>query len=128
MNFTTCRSPLYYDLIKIPHGHIPAPKVKFWNWLPIPIIGKRDSNTFQCPECGRPSFFKVYSRCQYCEYGSIFDDSVEDLISRDRRERWRSIWKKIEYIFLPFLVLFGKAYYLRSVRYHVSDYKRGVVN
>ena len=132
MSFTNCRQPLYYDLVKIPHGHIPAPKVKFWSWLPIPIKGKRDSNTFQCPKCGRTNFFKILDRCETCKYeDSLTYDHEYDYeysLHGPRYEKWRKRWKQLEYIFLPLLVLIGKASYLRSVRRHTTDYKRGLFN
>ena len=129
MEFTKCSDALYYDLVKIPHGHIPAPMVKFWSWLPIPIKGKRTSTTFFCPNCGEPSFFKIRERCNWCEqWWDENDDEVSYKEMRKKydwkrkREKWRRRWKELEYALLPLLILFGKAGYLRSVRYHFRDF------
>jgi len=121
--YVKCKDALYYDLVKVIHGHIPAPKVKFWSWLPIPIKGERNYSTFRCPNCGTSSFFKVWDSCDYCQYYD--DEFYKQTYVNQKRERWRSRWKTLEYIFLPLLVLFGKAWYMRSVRHHWIDFQRG---
>ena len=122
MEFARCSDALYYDLLKVPHGHIPAPMVKFWSWLPVPVRGKRTPRTFMCPRCGMPSFFKVQFSCSWC---ADFQDMPNyDYKRVRRREKWRARWKQLEYVLLPFLVLFGKAWYMRSTRYHAVDYQR----
>lgn len=122
MRFAKCSDALYYDLVKIPHGHVPAPMVRFWRWLPMPLNGYRTEWTFSCPVCGEPSFFKIWDMCWDCEqYGdwSYDDDRYK---RRREREKWRRRWKTLEYVFLPLLVLLGKSWYLRSTRIAVLDY------
>ena len=120
MKWTRCSDALYYDLVKIPHGHVPAPRVKLWSWLPLPVKGYRTEWTFSCPVCGRDSFFKVFYRCRECEWDN-YEESEESWKRRSRREKWRNRWKKLEYAMLPLLVLFGKAGYLRTTRIHARD-------
>jgi ribosomal protein L37E len=124
VRFAKCSDSLYYDLVRIPHGHVPAPKVRFWRWLPLPIGGYRTEWTFGCPVCGRESFFKIDYMCRECDYDGYNPYSREYWERKSRREKWRKRWKTFEYVFLPLLVLVGKAYYLRSTRIHVSDYPR----
>lgn len=126
MKFISSEKGRYYDLIRIPHGHIPAPKVKFWGGLPIPIKGERTQDTFSCPSCGRSSFFKVFHQCRVCEWEQ--EDDWETwkynegrYQKRLKREKWRKRWKKLEYALLPFLILIGKAWYIRSARTHYLD-------
>ena len=125
MKYMSSEKGRYYDLIRIPHGHIPAPKIKFWKWLPIPIKGERSYDTFSCPICGRGSFFKIYDQCRVCEWE--IDDyetwrSIEERYrKRLRREKGRKRWKNLECALLPILILIGKAWYMRSDRYHFSD-------
>lgn len=123
MRFARCSEALYYDLIKTPHGHIPAPKVKVWSWLPIPISGYRNDFTFSCPCCGSPSFFKLWDCCRECEYYGGYQYDAEKWKLKRRREKWRNRWKQLEYAILPLLVLFGKASYLRTTRINVRDYE-----
>ena len=132
MEFAKCSESLYYDLIKIPHGHIPAPMVEFWKWLPIPVVGKRTSKTFYCPNCGCSSFFKANYSCESCR--EYYEDTEESYKrwnkryeQRRKREKKRARWKNIEYAILPLLILTGKAGYLRSIRYHARDYMNGRV-
>jgi len=114
MKFTQPRNGNYYDLVRIPHGHIPAPRVKFWSWLPIPIKGQRTYNTFHCPICGSPSFFKVRGHCEDC--GPIYDDDEQQWKNWAKKEDVRNRWKRLEEILLPLLVLLGKAWYMPSDR------------
>ena len=124
-NWTSCKNALYYDLVRVPHGHIPAPMVKFWGWFPLPIKDKRTYNTFICPNCGSPSFFKVWDSCNWCQY---YDEEFYDrTYINQKREKWRRRWKDLEYALLPLLVLLGKAWYMRSERYNIRDYMRGRV-
>ena len=126
MKYATSEKGLYYDLIRIPHGHIPAPKVKFWKSLPIPIKGTRTQDTFHCPWCGRPSFFKVFDQCRVCDWEQEDDWETWKFNEaryqkRLKREKGRKRWKRLECALLPLLVLFGKAWYMRSARIHWSD-------
>ena len=105
MEYTTCEKGRYYDLIRIPR--------------------KRTWDTFHCPVCGLPSFFKVFDQCRVCEWE--IDDyetwrAIEQRYQkRIKREKWRRRWKTLECALLPLLILFGKAWYLRSDRIHWSD-------
>jgi hypothetical protein len=119
----TCEEGLYYDLIRIPHGHIPAPKVKFWKNLKIPIKGMRTGDTFHCPNCGASSFFKVFGHCRQCYHWKETEDILKQSL---RHERWRKRWKQLEYIILPLLVFFGKAWYMKSERVNIRDYHKGL--
>ena len=113
----------YYDLIHVPHGHIPAPLTNLWSNLPIPIKEKRDWDFYYCPCCGEPSFFKIHFACWQCQ-----DDFEEfgawDLEKRmrhryyrkRRRDYFRNVFKRLEYLFLPILILLGKAWYVWSMR------------
>ena len=111
MKFTQPRNANYYDLVRIPHGHIPAPMIKFWSWLPIPVKGQRDWGTFHCPVCGSPSFYKTRYGCNECQY-----DNEQEWKSYRQRERKRRNWKRLEHFLLPLYVLFGKAWYMPSVK------------
>ena len=46
---------------------------------------------------------------------------MRDYLKRQRREYFRNMRKKIEMLLLPFLVLIGKAWYVRSPRLHYTD-------
>ncbi|MEM1589998.1 MAG: hypothetical protein QW175_06240 [Candidatus Bathyarchaeia archaeon] len=108
----------YYDLIRVPHGHIPVPKVKLWSRLPLPIKEFRDERYYRCPSCGQPSFFKILFTCDEC-----WKDNWRLLGYRkaERRDYFRQFWKRLEYLLLPVLVLTGKAWYvLASSRISVS--------
>jgi hypothetical protein len=114
----------YYDLIRVPHGHIPVPKANLWSHLPLPIKEFRDECYYRCPSCGEPSFFKIQYVCDEC-----FED-LDDIeqyyykcfrVRMERRDYFRSFWKRIEYLLLPILVLTGKAWYvLASSRLSIS--------
>ena len=114
MKFAQPKNSNYYDLVRIPHGHIPAPRIRFWAWLPIPIKGMRTWNTFYCPTCGSPSFFKARGYCDSC--GPDFDDNEQMWKSLKKKEAVRNRWKRFEEIILPLLILLGKAWYMPSER------------
>jgi len=113
---------LYYDLIRVPHGHIPAPKTNLWSLFPMPVKEYRDYDYYECPECGDPSFFKINYMCQDCEEWNDDESAWRRYKRRQRRKYWKELLKRIEYLILPFLVLTGKAWYVRSVRHHFNDY------
>jgi hypothetical protein len=103
----------YYDLIRLPHGHFPVPKANLWARLPLPIKEFRGEGYYECPSCGMPSFFKIEYACRDCE--DCFDYSPETeswRINKRRRKYFRKFYKRIEYLFLPLLVLTGKAWYV----------------
>jgi hypothetical protein len=107
----------YYDLVKIPHGHIPAPKLNLWSSFPIPVKARRGNHYYFCPTCGAPSFFKVEVACWGCQEDFYsFDEFMTRYYRKKRRNYFRRIWKRLEYLFLPLLVLLGKAWYVQSVR------------
>jgi len=114
MKFQQTKNANYYDLVKIPHGHIPAPMIKFWGWLPIPIKGNRDYDTFHCPTCGCSSFYKTGITCRYCDFRD--DDNEQVWKKHQKREKNRKKWKRFEHAILPLLILFGKAWYMPSVK------------
>jgi len=103
----------YYDLIRLPHGHVPAPKAHFWSWLSVPVKTVRDYNTFTCPTCGEGTFFKTWSDCGNCRYD--FNDLSASHYD-ERREKLRGILKNLEYALLPLLILLGEAWYMPSTR------------
>ena len=117
----------YYDLIHVPHGHIPTPMTNLWSSLPIPIKQTRDAQFYFCPECGEPSFFKINYMCNWCEEDYSWNLSEWQEVAwrryerRRRRKYFKEIFKRIEYLFLPIHVLLGKAWYVQSVRLHYSD-------
>jgi len=110
----------YYDLIRVPHGHIPVPLIRLWKDLPIPVKDLRTHDYYHCPVCGKPSFFKINYMCWDCEREFEWgDDWIDEYAykqyrKKQRREYFRNIWKKLEYLILPFLVLIGKAWYVIS--------------
>lgn len=114
----------YYDLIRVPHGHIPAPKINLWSNFPMPIKEYRANDFYECPSCGEPSFFKIEYACYECQ-GEDTEDADNWAWKRykrnKRRNYFRDLKKRLEYLFLPFLVLLGKAWYVRSERLHNSD-------
>jgi len=116
MKFQQAKNANYYDLVSIPHGHIPAPMIKFWDWLPIPIKGQRDYSTFHCQICGSPSFFKQGHGCHDCGGSYIRMDDEKEWVKHQGKEKTRKKWKRFEHAILPLLVLFGKASYMPSVR------------
>jgi hypothetical protein len=101
----------YYDLIRVPHGHVPAPKVKLWGGYAVPIKEVRDECTFHCLRCGEPNFFKVHYCNECVEYGENVVVEVDET-----REKIRRIIKDAEAALLPLLVLLGVAWYMPSVR------------
>lgn len=118
----------YYDLIHVPHGHIPTPKTNLWSHLPLPVKAIRGSRFYYCPCCGQPSFFKIRYACWTCEEDFAYDADYEKKCyaryrRRERRRYFKQLFKRIEYLFLPILVLLGKAWYVRSVRRHYCDYE-----
>lgn len=122
---------LYYDLIRVPHGHIPVPRVKLWALLPLPVLEFRDYDFFSCPECGEPSFFKINYACWNCEDVLEYDCGRKAwrawqarVHRRARRIYFRGLVKRLEYLLLPVLLLMGKAWYVRSERKHCSDFQR----
>ena len=106
MKFRTPRHGDYYDLIEVPSGHIPTPMARLWKFLPLPVCGQRTQEFFECPFCHEKSFFS--GPCGYCEPHMAENDAYYF------NEEYRSGRKKIEYIFLPILVLFGKAGYIEA--------------
>lgn len=115
------RDACYYDLLRVPHGHTPAPMAHFWGWLPIPVKGVRDSYTFSCPNCGEGSFFKTYTNCPNCRYDEWGDENYGESHYNAKREKWRRRLKDIEYALLPLLILLGKAWYMPSIRGRVGE-------
>lgn len=118
----------YYDLVHVPHGHIPAPRIRLWSRLPLPVKEFRSWDFFSCPECGKPSFFKLIYMCRSCEDILEYDvvraawvHGQARVARRARRNYFRAFLKRLEYLMLPVLVLLGKAWYVRSKRQHWSD-------
>lgn len=118
----------YYDLVRVPHGHLPVTKVFLWRRLPIPVREIRDGNYFRCPECGSKSFFKP-PPCRVCisrneelyriDFDRWFreaDQRAAKAIQHERRDYFRRFWKQLECFALPLLVLAGRAWYVRSMR------------
>ena len=103
----------YYDLIRVPHGHIPAPLVRLWSRLPLPIKEFRKYDYYHCPICGEPSFFKGV--CDDCFFYYPFETDTW-YKQTARKEYFRQILKRIECIFLPFLAFFGKAWYVLACK------------
>lgn len=111
----------YYDLVRVPHGHIPVTKLRLWRRLPIPVREIRGDDYFRCPECGSPSFFKIDISCRNCAArGSdswlLGESILQRWQNRDRRDYFRMFLKRLECLVLPVLVLAGKAWYVRSER------------
>jgi len=127
MEYAKCKNALYYDLLVIPHGHIPAPMVRFWSWLPIPVKGLRTYDTFSCPVCGMPSFFKIDYMCRECESWNDGEEYYLHWKSREGKRKKRLKWKAFEYALLPLYILLGKAWYMKSVQYHAIDFMNGRV-
>jgi hypothetical protein len=120
---------LYYDLIRVPHGHIPTPMVNLWSHFPLPVKEFRDDDYYFCPECGGPSFFKIDTMCRSCKDIAYYDVGRAGWLHAVQKERWRlrrkyfrNFLKRIEYLILPFLVLIGKAWHVRSLRPHFKVY------
>jgi ribosomal protein S27AE len=108
------RDASYYDLIRTPHGHTPAPKLRFWKWLSVPVKELRDGNSFTCPNCGEGSFFKTWTYCNNCRDYLDWDDYPS--VYNAKREKRRRLLKDVECALLPLLILFGKAWYMPSTR------------
>lgn len=113
----------YYDLIHLPHGHIPVPRCNFWSSFPIPLKDYRDENYYRCPECKTPSFYQITDMCWECQtfydqyYSEIqFLQAQARTQRRQRRRYFKRFLKTIEYWLLPFLVLLGKAWYVKAIR------------
>lgn len=119
---------LYYDLVRVPHGYVPAGKIWLWKRFPLLVKQIRDDKFFKCPECGSPSFFKIEGYCRECSMGG----TVQFLnrawirgVQRKRRAYFRRFIKDVEVLFLPVLALLGKAWYVHSERLHNKDgYRR----
>lgn len=103
----------YFDLIRVPHGHIPVGKV-FWLWRKkkIQVREIRGYDYFSCPVCSTPNFYRA------CSYHNYY-----------RTGLYRAFMKKVENLFLPLLILFGKAWFVASNRFwssvRVEDGKNG---
>ena len=124
MKFFRVKDNRYYDLIQTPHGHTPAPLIPkiFYNLL-IPAGKERDNNFYSCPECGRPSFFKIKKWCGICddqfycgENEELYDEYYRRWQKRQSEDRRRLKFKKIEIYLLPILIIMGLARYNRSER------------
>jgi len=116
MKLAQAKNANYYDLVRIPHGHIPAPMIKFWDWLLIPVKGQRDYSTFHCNICGSSNFFKQGYGCNDCGGSYPGMDDENDWKNNQLKEKTRKKWKHLEHAILPLLILFGKAWYMPSVR------------
>jgi hypothetical protein len=106
--------------------------VNLWSGLPLSVKGVRGEDFYFCPVCGEPSFFKIRYACRWCEEDLVYEDGLEEWAYRRyerklRRDYFRELWKKIEYLFLPVLAVFGKAYYVKSTRLHPKDYGENYV-
>ena len=117
---------LYYDLVRVPHGHIPVSKVFLWKRFPLLVREIRGDKYFSCPECGMPSFFKVDVCCRECaargtDRWSVGENILRRWENRSRRDYFRNLLKMLEVLVLPVLALLGKAWYVRSERRHFSD-------
>ena len=122
------RQGLYYDLVRVPHGHIPVSKIFLWKRFPLLVREIRGDKYFSCPECGMPSFFKVDVCCRGCAARGLNRWSVGENIlrrweNRSRRDYFRRLLKDLEVLVLPVLALSGSAWYVRSDRRHCSDYQ-----
>ena len=123
MKFYLLKDHWYYDLVRIPHGHFPGPLIpEIFKYLPIPAGKKRDDSFYSCPECGRPTFFKITKWCKDCKDMIYFSEEKE---YQQHYERWqkrkvedkrRLKFKKIEIYLLPILIILGLARYNKSIR------------
>jgi ribosomal protein L37E len=116
----------YYDLILVPHGHIPVSKIKVWRSFPLLCKEQRTESYFHCPTCGGPSFFKIKGSCEECSFWGNKEVSWKQVRSKERQDYFRRLCKDIEALALPLLAFFGKAWYVRSERLHYSDPERRV--
>lgn len=131
MNFFFLKNHRYYDLVRFPHGHYPAPLIsKLFHFLPIPAGKLRDNEFYQCPECGKSSFFMNLRWCSVCQseieewYFNSEDERNQEEIDgyyrrwseRKKKHEKNMRWKRIEHFFLPILLIFGQVRYNRSVR------------
>lgn len=119
----------YYDLITVPHGHIPSSKIFLvWKIFPIPISKKlRDFDTFSCPVCGERSFFKIIMWCRNCDQeliGERYTKEKEKYKERKSNHQHKQKLKIIENIFLPIFIIIGKAKYMRTDVSCLSDYQK----
>ena len=119
---------LYYDLVRVPHGHVPVGKVWLWSRFPLIVKEFRGNTYFKCPECGLPSFFKSDICCRNCAANGksswfVGENILRRWQNRDRRDYFRKFLKDLEVLVLPVLALMGKAWYVRSERRHCSDYQ-----
>lgn len=129
----TAARGLYYDLIRVPHGHVPVGKVWLWRRFPLLVKEFRGESYFKCAECGAKSFFKESpGRCQNCNSRLYFgfspnvrDKARNILFAKSmrlaRRDYFRRFLKDLEVLTLPVLALAGKAWYIRSERTHYRD-------
>lgn len=132
MKFYYGKNGDYYDLIEVPHGHIPVPLLfRLWKYLPIPEGRQRDRKFYSCPECGRFSFFKIEKWCRNCDIDleCWYDENYEydrrmkekkygEMVvhwqNREKKEIMRLKWKRLEHLILPILLLIGKIKYNKS--------------
>ena len=127
------RQGLYYDLVRVPHGHIPTGKVFLWKRFPLLVREIRGNDYFKCPKCRASSFFKVDDECRMCvakldelspaDWCRANIRFVVNSARRERRDYFRNLLKTLEVLVLPVLALLGKAWYVRSERRHCSDYQ-----
>ena len=100
----------YYDLIEVPHGHIPAPLLfPLYRFIPLREGEPRDESFFSCPICGAASFFSGV--CSFCEE----ELSDPELRKYEVHEGIRHLLKSIEHLFIPVLWLFGAVKYNKVV-------------
>ena len=121
---------LYYDLVRVPHGHVPVGKVFLWKRFPLLVGEIRSNNYFKCPSCGALSFFKSDICCRDCAANGKYSWIVGENIlrrwqNRDRRDYFRKFLKTLEVLVLPVLALLGRAWYVRSDRRHWKDGRAG---
>jgi len=85
----------YYDLLHLPHGHLPVPMLKRWRHFPIPTQHIRDEYFYSCPVCGEPSFFRENPCCQEC-WGLYGEPSRSDWLTRRmNRNRRKNYFKNM---------------------------------
>lgn len=118
----------YYDLVRVPHGHVPVGKVWLWRSFPLLVREIRDDKFFKCPECGHSEFFKNESWCRCCGVQNPeFDWEAMRRRAQNRRRRayFRNLAKQVEVLVLPVLAFCGLAWYVRSERLHFSEKRNG---